>query len=81
MKYLLMVTWIYPHQPPTNYQIEFDTQAACMTARTAVYEQAVELRQSALAEVRTKAKVARIAPNLLEAGVQFPDASAACVPR
>lgn len=84
MMYLLMVTWIYPQQPPQSYQIEFADEAKCLAARDAVYAQVLDLRQSALKFEKAKIEASGVAQQmgrLMVASVKTPDASAACVKR
>jgi hypothetical protein len=45
MKFLLLVTWIQSGQPPSNYQVPFNTGEACELARLQVIKDADRMRQ------------------------------------
>lgn len=84
MLYLLLVTWIYPDQPPMSYQVEFSSEAACVSARQAVYDQAAELKRNAIKFENFKAQKSGVSSHLgslMMAGLKLPDASATCVKR
>lgn len=81
MLYMLLVTWIYPHQPPQSYQLEFSDATKCEAAKDAVYSQVVELRKVALHTAQGQAQIAGISEKLITAGVQLPEASAVCIKR
>jgi hypothetical protein len=36
MRFVLLVTWIMSRHPPSSYQVEFDSEAACESARIKV---------------------------------------------
>ena len=43
MKLVLLVTWLIPHQPPTSYQVPFDSGGLCEIARQSVLADARRL--------------------------------------
>jgi hypothetical protein len=43
MNVILLVTWLIPGQPPSNYQTPFSSMETCQVARSAVLAEAVRL--------------------------------------
>ena len=54
MKFVLLVTWIVSKQPPSSYQVTFNSAEACEVARNAVLADGRRLK----AEYEQKALVA-----------------------
>jgi hypothetical protein len=82
MLYVLMVTWIYPHQPPSSYTVEFSTLAACEQAKAAVYQQAAEIQKRYIDNINNSAKgLGNMRMAHLTALAGLPDATATCVSR
>jgi hypothetical protein len=44
MAYVLLVTWFAYSQPPNSYQTIFDTEKACILARSAVLAEAERMK-------------------------------------
>ena len=44
-KFLMLVTWVTPYQPTTNYQVVFDSQASCQDARVQIMRDAERMRK------------------------------------
>jgi hypothetical protein len=63
MNGMLLVTWLVPQQPPSNYQVEFSTQGLCLQAAAQVQADAQRI------EVFARAN----------APILFPIVSAVCV--
>ena len=49
--FILMVTWFYYGQPPSNSHAEFNSMEACVIARDAVLHDAARLKSDADREV------------------------------
>ena len=43
--FLLLVTWLMPEQPPSNYQVAFNSSELCEAARLKVLSEAQRVRQ------------------------------------
>jgi hypothetical protein len=64
--YMLLVTIMVPQQPPSSYQVAFESQATCETARVKVLNDMERVRQETLAN------------SLIGRGTPLPSAMAVC---
>lgn len=44
---ILLVTWFAVGQPPSSYQVQFETADACLQARDAIFAEAARLKAEA----------------------------------
>ena len=47
--FLLLVTWLSSAQPPSHYEVEFNSNEACEAARLQLIKDAERIRQSMIA--------------------------------
>ena len=77
MKYILLVTWFAYGQPPSSYQVIFNTAEACASARMAVMFEAERI----LNDVKERVAAAAKQGTYLPASASAPTVSTACTPQ
>jgi hypothetical protein len=73
---LLLVTWLMYDQPPSNYQVAFNSLEACEAARLKVINDAQRMRQDKIDQASRSGLDQHTAARL---GVVSPSVSAVCV--
>jgi hypothetical protein len=76
---ILLVTWFIQGQPPSSYQTQFTSAQACENARSALAQQAEQIKQQMTAEAIARGRAVGLPDYFSAAGVVPPQLTATCV--